>query len=193
MPGSTGEARAALLRTVSLHGGAKALLAVQSALADADPEVQEEALGLLADWESSEAAEPLLALVRSTMNPTHRALALRGYLRMAGLAGLPPARRLEMAREGLRLAARDDERRLALAALGGVPTAEALRTALPLVEREGLTEEASAAVVAIAQRLLPAEQTAVAAAMDQVLKHVKSMELRRQATDLRARAAQAGR
>jgi hypothetical protein len=98
-----------------------------------------------------------------------------------------------MSQEGLRLAERDDERRLALAALAGIPTVEALRTALPLIEQESLSEEAGAAVVAIAQKLLPDHAAAVLEAMDRVRKSVKNEELLRQAADLRARAEQAGR
>jgi hypothetical protein len=98
-----------------------------------------------------------------------------------------------MCREGLRVAQRDDERRLALAALAVVPTADALRTALPYLEQEGLTEEAGAAAIAIAPKLLPGQAAVVRDAMERVMKHVKSEELRRQAEDLRARAGQAGR
>jgi HEAT repeat protein/type 1 glutamine amidotransferase len=185
--------RAALLRALSLHGGPRALQAVRAAIRDPDPDLQDEALSLLGDWETPEPAVDLLALAKTAANPTQRTLALRGYLRMAALPAVPPGRRLEMCQEGLLLAGRDDERRLALAALAGVPTIEALRTALPFVEREGLAEEASAAVVAIAPPLLPAHSRAVVEAMDQVLKRVKSVEVRRQAEGLRARAEQAGR
>lgn len=193
LSGAGPEAKAALLRSLSLHGGPKALQAVKAAVSDADPDLQDEALGLLVDWESPEAAEDLLTLTRTSMNPTHRTLALRGYLRMAGLPAVPATRRLEMSREGLRLAGRDDERRLALAALAGVPTLEALQTVLPLLEREGLSEEAGAAAVAIGQKLLPDHAAAVLDAMDRVGKSVKNEELLRQVAELRARAEQAGR
>lgn len=186
-------AKAALLRALSLHGGPRALRAVRAAVRDPDPALQDEALGLLCDWGTAEPAADLLEIARADTSPTRRTLALRGYLRMAGLPGLPPARRLEMCREGLRLAARDDERRVALAALAGVPTLEALQSALPLVEREGLSEEAGAAAVAIAPAVLPGHPRAVLEAMDRVLQRVKNPDLRRQAEDLRARAEQAGR
>src|SRR2546421_661635 len=85
-----------------------------------------------------------------------------------------------MCREGLRLAQRDEERRLALAALAGVPDVGALETALPLLHNGRLTEEAGTAVIAIGQQLLPSHPASVIEAMDSVLKSVKSLELLRQ-------------
>jgi HEAT repeat protein/type 1 glutamine amidotransferase len=193
LPGASVETRGALLRSLSLQGGPKALQAVNAAISDADPDLRDEALGLLSAWESPEAAELLLNVVKKPANPTHRSLALRGYVRLAGLPQLPPARRLAMSQEALRLAERDDERRLVLATLAGVPTLEALRTALPYLEREGLSEEAAAAVVAIAPGLLPDQDAVVIEALDRVRKHVKNEELLRQAAELRRRAAQAVR
>ncbi|MFN3648177.1 MAG: HEAT repeat domain-containing protein [Armatimonadota bacterium] len=190
--GAKGEAKAALLRSLALHGGPKALAAVRAAVGDPDPELQNEALGLLTDWPTPDAAEALLSLTQSA-NPTHRTLALRGYLRMAALPAVPAERRLEMSRQGLALAQRDDERRLALAALTGVPAVEALRTALPLLAQEGVAEEAGAAVVAISGKLLPEHAALVIEAMDQVLARVENAELKTQATELRARAAQVRR
>lgn len=191
--GAGPEAKAALLRSLSLHGGPRALQAIRTACRDADANVQEEALGLLCDWETVEPAGDLLEIARSDSSSTRRTLALRGYLRMAALPALPAARRLEMCREGLRLAGREDERRLALAALAGVPAIEALRTALQFLEQEGLVEEAGAAVVTIAPPLLADHAPEVAAVMDLALKRVKSPELRRQAEALRARAGAGGR
>lgn len=188
LPGAAPDAKTALLRLVSLHGGPKALEAVKRAVNDPDEDVSDEALGLLVDWETVDAAEPLLAIAKAAANPVRKTLALRGYLRMAGRPAVPAARRLEMVRTGLDLAERDDDRRVALAALAGIPSLEALRIALPLLEQEALAEEAGAAVVAIGQKLLPEHQSEVREAADRVLQRVKSEEVRRQATDLRARA-----
>jgi hypothetical protein len=182
-----------LLRALSLHGGQKALQAVRAAIRDPNTDLQDEALDILCGWETPEPADDLLAITKTSANPTHRTLALRGYIRMAGLPGIPPSRRLAMCQEGLRLAQRDDERRLALAALAGVPTVEALQTALPYLEREGLMEEGGAAAVAIGQKLLPEQAALVRDAMERVLKRVKIAELRAQAVELRARAGEAGR
>ena len=59
---------------------------------------------------------------------------------------------------------------------------------LPLLEQDGLAEEAGAAAVAIAQKLSPEHAAAVAEAMDRVLGRVKNEEARRQAAELRVRA-----
>jgi hypothetical protein len=98
-----------------------------------------------------------------------------------------------MSVEGLKQATRDEERRLALTALSGVTSVEALASALPLLMDDNLKEEAGTAAVSIGQMLLPNHATAVIAAMDKVLKSVTSVDLLRQATELRARAVQVGR
>jgi HEAT repeat protein/type 1 glutamine amidotransferase len=186
-------AKAALLRALSLHGGARTLRAVNAAVGDADPDLQAEALNLLVQWESADAAGDLLLIARTAANPTHRTLALRGFIRMAGLPEVAPSRRLEMCREGLRLSGRDDERRLVLAILPGAPSVEALDMALPFLGQEGLAEEAGAAAVAIAPALVLNHPRAVIEAMDRVRTSVKNEDLLRQAADLRARAEQTGR
>jgi len=192
LAGARPEGRAALLRCLSLHGGPQALAAVSAAVGDPDEEVRDEALGLLANWETVEAAEPLLAVVRAPANPTHRTLALRGYLRLAGLPAGPAARRLEMCRVGLALATRDDERRVALAALAGIPSPEALQAAADLLDREPLAGEAAVAVLAIGERLPPADAGAVRAALDRLRDRVSDPELLRRAAELRARLGSEG-
>jgi HEAT repeat protein/type 1 glutamine amidotransferase len=193
LPKAQPAAKIALLQALSHHGGPKALQAVKAAVADPNPEVQDAAVMLLSDWATTEPADDLLAIARQSSNRTHRILALRGYLRMAGQADVPPSRRVAMCQVGLRLATRDDERRLALTALAGVPTAEALAVTLPFLSNANLKEEAGAAAVAIGQKLLPNQAASVAEAMDKVLKVVTSMDLLRQATELRWKANQMGR
>lgn len=193
LAGAKGDAKIALLHTVTVHDSPKVLQALRSAVNDAESEVQDTAVELLAGWETPEPAADLLSIAKSSTNRVHRTQALRGYIRMAGLPVVAPPQRLEMCRSALALAQRDDERRLVLAVLANVPTVEALRVALPFVEREGLADEAGAAAVAIGVKLLPNHAAAVADAMTRVSKSAKSPEVLRQAADLRQLAEQAGR
>jgi type 1 glutamine amidotransferase/HEAT repeat protein len=188
LPAAAPERRILLLRGVSRHGDARALQAVRAAVTDPSTEVQDAAVTMLAEWETPEPADTLLETAKSSGSARHRLLALRGYLRIAGMGSLPAARRLTMVQEGLRLAQRDEERRLALGALAGIGTPEALAAALPYLENEALRDEAAAAVVAIGRSLPAASGATVVEAMDRLLKRVTDPELVRQATELRAKA-----
>ena len=174
-------------------GGSKALEAVRTAAGDSNAEVQDAALRALCDWTDIEPADDLLGIARQSRNEKHQLLALRGYLRMAGQDELPALRRLAMATEALRLAQRDEERRLALSVLARVPSAEALSAVLPFLDSETLKAEAATAAVAIGEPLLPNASAQVIEAMEKVLQVVKDPDLLRRATELRMKAGQVRR
>lgn len=79
--------RCALLRILGSLGGAKPLAAVQAALLADDKQIQDAALRTLAAWPDAGPLATLLDTVNAkATSPVHRALALRGAIRMAGLA-----------------------------------------------------------------------------------------------------------
>ena len=71
----------------------KALDAVRAALKKEDltAEVKDAAVRTLSEWPDAAPADDLLALVNTSSNQTHKVLALRGYIRMAGMTGKPIA------------------------------------------------------------------------------------------------------
>ncbi len=177
----------ALLGALRRLAGSQALATIRQALGDANADVQDAAIRILSDWPDAGPADDLLDLARHSTNERQQLLALRGYLRMANQEAVPAPRRLAMASEALRLARRDDERRLALSVLARVPSVQALAAVL-LLDSETVKDEAATAAVAIAEQLPPGDAEAVVQAMDKVLDVIHDPELRRRATQVREKA-----
>lgn len=145
--------KAALLRVLVIVGGGEALAAVRTAAKDADPEIRSAAIEALNSWTSADAAPDLLALAKSPVSPAEKQLGLRGYLRWAADNEIPPRRRLEMCREVAGLAERPEEKRMLLAALGGINQAGSLALILPFLDDGEVRPEACVAAVNVAEKM----------------------------------------
>ena len=150
------------LRVLASAGGPDALGAVKSAVADKDGAVQEDAVRTLSTWpnnwpEDSGVAEPLLALARSGSKPSYQVLALRGYLQyLQGDKRLKDDEKVGKVTEVLALLKRPEEKRLAIAALGAIPTPGALELLVTFAAEPAIAEDACSAVVKLAGGRLPA-------------------------------------
>jgi HEAT repeat protein len=152
--------KSALLRVLTVVGGPDALAAVRRAVEDSNPEVRATAIRSLSAWKTADAAPDLIALAKSTTNPTERTLSLRGYLGFAAQPELPAAQRLAMCREAKDVVEQDDEKRLLLGALGRIRTVESMEMIVPYLDDPATREEASAATVAVAEELLKGPEAA---------------------------------
>ena len=88
---------------------------------------------------------------------------LPGYLAWAARAGLPVEQRLAICREAAKVVQKPEEQRLLLAALGEIPSPEAIALAMPYLNEAERREEACAAVVSVAESLLKGQNARVAA------------------------------
>jgi HEAT repeat protein len=151
------------LRAIALHvlagcGGPAALDAVKSALTDKDETVADEAVRTLSNWpnrwpEDAGVTEPLLTLARSGKKPAHQILALRGYLQyLQGDKKLKDGERLAKVNEVLPLAARPEEKRLAISVLGTIPSGPALDLLVTFAADPAISEEACSAIVGLAEK-----------------------------------------
>ena len=151
------------LRVIALHalacaGGPAALAAVKAAAADKDETVQDEAVRTLSTWPSmwpddAAAADALLALARSAKKPAHQVLALRGYLQYVHeTKKLSDDERLARINAVLPLAARPEEKRLVISAVGTVGTVGALEALVTLAADPGTAEEACSAILGLLAR-----------------------------------------
>jgi HEAT repeat protein len=163
MPKATPEQKIALLGVQATVGGANALKAVRAALADPDATVHRAAIRTLSVWKTTDALADLWALAENVGKPTDRMLALRGYLGWAGRSQLPPAERLDICRKAQKLVQKPEEKRLLLAALGSVGSPASLAMIAPYLNDPTTRDEAVAASVATAQRVLGSRKTAGAA------------------------------
>ncbi len=185
--------KAALLRVLVTAGGPKSLEAVRSSIKDPKPEVRAAAVEALNSWTTPEAAPDLLALAKTAGSPSEKQLGLRGYLRWAADGEVPPPRRLEMCREAAGLVERTEEKRMLLAALGGINQPGALSLILDYLDDGAVREEACVAAVTVAERMgqgrtprkLTAEQIA---GLEKAAQVTQNAELARRARAVAAAA-----
>lgn len=174
------DAKPMLVRLLGKPATPKALEAVRAALKDNSAEVKDAAVRTLSDWPNAGPAEELLTLARTSTNQTHKVLALRGYVRMAGMSSNPAA----MYARAMSLAERLEDKKLVLGGLGSADSAQALELVeLYLIEDE-LRNEAAQAVIQIAKRLRQNDPSRTRAAMKNVVSVVKDSRIRRQAQDV---------
>src|ERR1035437_5374720 len=143
------------LRVLAAAGGPDALAAVKAAVEDKDEIVRDEAVRTLSTWpnnwpEDSGVAEPLLTLAKSSGKTSYQVLALRGYLQyVQGDKQLKDDEKVGKVTELLPLIKRPEEKRLAIAAIGGIPTAGALGLLVTFVAEPAIAEDACSAIVKI--------------------------------------------
>ena len=186
--------KCALLRVLGgAVGGTSALRIVRAAVNDPNPEVHAAAIRVLGGWSTADAAIDLLELARTADNPTDKSICLRGYLALAGHADLPADKRLAMCREAAALVQKDEEKKLLLAALGGIATTDALDLIMPYLDDPATKEEASTGAVDIATKLLQGSDSAklapkLIAALEKVTHSTANADLEKRATKLLAQA-----
>ncbi len=185
--------KCALVRVLGAIGGAGSLKAVRSAVADPSVEVHAAAIRALGSWNTADAAPDLLELAKTAGSPTDKMICLRGYLRLAGQTELAVDKRLAMCREAAALAQKDDEKKLLLAALGGIPSVEALDLVTPCLDEAGVKEEAAAAVADISAKVLKDKDAAKQSSrlvepLDKAAQAADSADLVKRAKELRDQA-----
>jgi HEAT repeat protein len=148
-------ARCALLRAAGRAGGAEALKALRAGMQDKEETVRDAAIRGMAECAGVEAAPDLLKLAREAQSPVHRVLALRGCVRLIGLAAERPVdERLKLCEGAMSAAQTPDDKKLVLSALAGVPHSEALKLAEKLAGDEATRPAAEIAWVRIAAALI---------------------------------------
>jgi len=145
------------------------LAAVRSACADADAEIGNTATSLLCDWPDPEALPDVIRLTETANDTRTKILALRGCCRLIPLQRAPVEQKVAWLKAALTTAERDEEKKLALAALATMPTPDALLVATPLLGDPGLREEAALAAVAVGEAIVQSHPSDVTRAMGRVL------------------------
>jgi HEAT repeat protein len=176
----------ALLSVMRTARGPKVLEAVRAAAKDADPEVKATAVRALCDW-TVEALPDIRALLKSPDKKT-QILALRGCMRLIPQQNLPVAKKLAELKEIMDQIERPEEKRLGLAALGALPSAEALALVVPNLSDAAVKEEACLAAIAISEKLVKTQKAKVAEAMGQVVKTTRNRRVKKRAQELLAEA-----
>ena len=173
---ATGTAKLALWSVLGQLGGPKALEVFRAALKDPDEEVKKSAVRAMGLWPDTSAAEELLALAKSAPSEALQVLALRGYVRLAGLAKARPAEAVKMYQTAMATAKRADEKRLVLSGLGEVYDLAALNMVEPLLDDPALREEAGAAAANIGKEIAKQHGEAIMRVLEKVVASVQGKE-----------------
>jgi len=141
-----------LLEILGAVGGTKALAATESAGKSSNPDLQDSATKLLGQWTTADAAPVLLDLAKMP-GQKYQVRALRGYIRIARQFTLPDDVRNDMCQKAMDAAKQPAEKKLVLEVLRRYPNESTFKMAIAAMQRPELKEDATAAVLSIAQSL----------------------------------------
>jgi HEAT repeat protein len=167
--GASTESRVLLIEHIAAIGGPKALKEVAAAARSPDDALQDAATRLLGSWMTADAAPELLDLAKTQAKAQYRLRALRGYIRIARQLDMTQEGRLEVCRNALAIAQRNEEKALALEALGRIGSAPALALAVSALEDKGLQGPACSAILAMSSAVAAAAPDETERALVQVL------------------------
>lgn len=151
---STAATKGAVLEVLAAVGGAKALEAVGAAAKNSDPQLQDVSTRALGEWMTEDAAPVLLDLAKTIGEDKYKVRALRGYIRIARQFVLPEEQRVEMCQQALAVAQQPSEKKLVLDVLKRYPSVATLKMAVAAMPDAELKAAATAATLAIAQKLV---------------------------------------
>ncbi len=156
------ELKAALLQVSALFVDEKLRAAFRAALLDAAPTVQTAAARAMCDSRDAGLLPDLLALAKTHADTTLRALALEGYVRLVieERSGFAAAKKFELLKPAYDLAARTEDRKRVLSALGNAPVRGALELAEAALTDDAVKAEAEIACSQIAKVLLNSDPDA---------------------------------
>ena len=184
--------RCALLRVLGEAPTEVGLSAVRQAMRDEDEAVRLAAVRVASAWPAAAPAPDLLAVAHEAEEAKVRILAVRGVIRLTGRMEDPAARTRLLGR-ALAAAERVQEKRLALAALAGVPAPEALAVALSHMQEPSLVDEAAAAAVGVAEGIAETHPAEARRALEAVLESTEAARIRERAGRLLGRLEEGGR
>jgi len=153
LPDITSEAKCSLIRVLGQLDGAKALAAVTAAAGDEDKAVSQAAFESLGTSPNPRATDVLLTMIAEPSTPRLKNPAFTACLRRVVTGRIPHEQKTSMLEELLMLDGHGRNASAALAELPWSPSIDSLRLAQSYLERQGLTEPAASAAVAIAQKL----------------------------------------
>jgi HEAT repeat protein len=180
--------RKGTLPCLASAGGSEALATLVAAVEDKDPAVSTQAVRTLSTWpnmwpDDPAAAAPLLKMAKSGDSQVHKVLALRGYAEYVRASKkMPPADKLAAAKDIIQLAGGTAEEKQALAVLGTIKSADALKLLMQKTKSKH-KEEAFAAILQLVESGAGGIPTDLRRqALQQIVKGTKNRRLKKQAT-----------
>jgi HEAT repeat protein len=177
--GADGVEKAALLPLLGRVGTPKALEAVRAMLAHPNLDIHAAAVRAICNWPDASVAPQLLELAQTAEPAEQRIWALRGFIRVVSLPSkTPEAKKIASLRQALQLAARDEERGLALQRMATIRSMASFEFIVGYLDQPALAEYACRAVVDVAhdRGLRGAHKVEFTAALQRVLKISKDAD-----------------
>ena len=179
------DAKCSLMSVLGKIGDPAALPVLREALGDKDDKVKDAAVRALSDWPTAAPAADLLKVAQTSENQVHKTLAIRGYVRLAGLKSNRPAEEtMKMYKDAMALAADASEKKMVLSGLGSTDSFEAMQMAAGYLEDKELKEEAEAAVVKIAETTMKGYSRETKETLQKVIDGTTNESVREQAQKL---------
>jgi hypothetical protein len=175
----------ALLPLLGKLGGKESLKEVQTALAGEKGDAFDSAMTALCHWPDASVSDQLQRFAE-TGPPGQREKALRSLIRVNGLVtDRPVETRLASLKRALELSQNDDDRKLALEAMGNVKHLDTLRYVVGYLDHQTLSQSACKAVVELAHSKMLREPNRAEfhQALDRVIATSKNKEIVERAKD----------
>ena len=141
--------KASLMDQLALVGGPLALQTVVSAAKSGNQSNVDAATRVLGQWLTADAASEIFELAQSFPQGNYRTRLLRGYIRVARQLSMTMGERMEVCRNALQIAERNEEKLLVLDVLRRHRSREGLAIAETLVNEKGLTGKVRNVISAI--------------------------------------------
>ncbi len=140
-----------LLSTVARIGGDKALEAVETSMASANPSQHEAGLQAFCNWSEPSITDKLLKLIENTSNAKERNVEFKALVRLASIRDKRnDQERLARFKQAMQLAKSIDEQSLVIDKCRSAYSVETLRFVLPFIEQPEFSEVACETVVEVA-------------------------------------------
>jgi HEAT repeat protein len=150
---NTGPTAASLLEIIGAVGGTKALETVAMAARSKDAQLQNVATRLLGEWMTIDAAPVLFDLSQQLTDAKFQTRAVKGYLRICRQFTMAEDDRVTMCRQAWQICKQPAEKKLLLEILKRYPSPGTLRLAADARQVVEIKDEATATMLAIAQKL----------------------------------------
>jgi HEAT repeat protein len=177
--------RASLLHVLGRIGDSSALPTLQTALTSREPEIRDAAIRALADWPTAEPVPDLFKVAQTTDNKVHKAIALRGFVRMLSLESRRPAdETVDLYKRAMDLASEPAEKKQVLSGLASARSLGALNLAAKYLDDLALYQEAELAVLKIAQAIHGEYPRQTSEVLQKIVGGTKNDDVRRQAQEI---------
>jgi len=180
---SSEAAKPQLFAVLAKLGGDKALETVRAGLKSDNLDTKKAAIRALGAWSDAAPMEALLAVANTDSDTACRILALRGYIQLIGLAD-KAADPVKLYQNALKAATRPEEKTLAIAGLGGLKNASAIKALAPCLEDKTVADTAVAAIMRVAGSMKGAQPAFVADALKKAAEVIPNAKRKAQIQEL---------